>query len=78
MSQILWQQELALYDLGETGFSVECSEGHALKILENEACAINADLVVINEETRPDVWSSCYRCTATFYKLNMTRIPFII
>lgn len=56
--------------LGETGLSVACNEGDAINILRNEACAIKADVVLITEETRPDVWSSCYRCKAEFYKLK--------
>lgn len=36
--------------LGESGFAVACSEGHAVNILKNEACAINADLIIIKEE----------------------------
>ncbi|MHC1778335.1 MAG: hypothetical protein AB9834_23240 [Lentimicrobium sp.] len=56
--------------LGESGFSVACSEGHAMEILKNEGCALNANLIVITEETRPDLWSSCYRCKAEFYQLK--------
>ena len=56
--------------LGETGFSVACSEGHAIEILKNEGCALNANLIIITEETRPDLMSSCYRCKAEFYQVN--------
>lgn len=56
--------------LGESGFSVACSEKHAIDILKGEACAINADLIVITDEKRPDFWSSCYRCSADFYRLD--------
>lgn len=56
--------------LGESGFSVACSEEHAISILKGEACAINADLIIITEENRPDFWSSCYRCRAQFYQFN--------
>ena len=54
--------------LGETGFAVACSEQHAIDILRSEACALNADVIFITEENRPDLWSSCYRCKAVFYK----------
>lgn len=47
--------------LGETGFSVSCSEAHALEILKGEGCALNANVVNITEEKRPDLFSSCYR-----------------
>jgi hypothetical protein len=56
--------------LGDSGFSVACSEEHAINILIGEACAINADLIIITEENRPDLWSSCYRCRAEFYRFN--------
>jgi hypothetical protein len=56
--------------LGDSGFSVACSEEHAINILRGEACAINADLIIITEENRPDLWSSCYRCRAEFYRFN--------
>ncbi len=54
--------------LGESGFAMSCSEEHALKILQDEAYALNADLIIITEENRPDLWSSCYRCSANFYR----------
>ncbi len=58
--------------LGESGLAVACSEKHAIDILKGEACAINADLIIITEEKRPDFWSSCYRCRAEFYQFNST------
>jgi len=58
--------------LGESGFSVACSEEHAINILKGEACAINADIIIITEENRPDLWSSCYRCRAEFYRFNIS------
>lgn len=62
--------------LGESGFSVVCSEAHAIDILIKEGCALKADLIYITEESRPDLWSSCYRCRAEFYsyKYNETRL----
>lgn len=56
--------------LGESGFAVACSETHALEILKNEGCALNANIVNIVEETRPDLLSSCYRCSAVFYRFK--------
>jgi hypothetical protein len=61
-------QKVGEIKLGETGFSVACSETHAIEILRHEGCALNADLIIITEETRPDLMSSCYRCTAEFYQ----------
>lgn len=63
-------KEIGQIKLGESGFSTACSESHALAILKKEACAISADFVVITEENRPDLWSSCYRCEAKFYRFK--------
>lgn len=63
-------EKLGDIKIGETGFSTACSEAHAIEILKNEACALNADLINIIEESRPDAWSSCYRCTAEFIKAD--------
>ena len=56
--------------LGETGFSVNCSETDAIEILKREGCTLGADIVNVKEESRADLWSSCYRCRADFYKLR--------
>ncbi len=61
-------QLLGKITLGESGFSVSCSEADAVEILRGEACALNADFVHIVEEKRPDAWSTCYRCKAEFYR----------
>lgn len=63
-------QKVGEIKLGESGFAVACSEAHAIEILKNEGCALNADIINIAEETRPDLWSSCYRCRAEFYKFK--------
>jgi hypothetical protein len=61
-------QKVGEIKLGETGFSVSCSEADAIQILKNEGCALHADIINITFEKRPDLMSSCYRCTAEFYK----------
>lgn len=58
--------------LGEAGFSTDCNEEKALTILKGEGCALDADLIVIFDEVRPNIWSSCYRCRAEFYKFADT------
>ena len=58
--------------IGETGFSVSCSEEQAIEILKNEACVLQADLIIIKHENRPDFWSTCYRCQADFYKYSIS------
>jgi hypothetical protein len=56
--------------LKDSGFSVACNESKAIEILKGEACALGANLIVITEEIKPSFSSSCYRCTAFFYRLN--------
>lgn len=73
--QVLITKDAAILDratkvgnirLGESGFSVTCSEEKALEILKREACSIGAEAVLITSEKRPDFISTCYRCEATF------------
>ena len=42
--------------LGESGFATACSEKHALEIMKNEACALDANIINIIEENRSDFW----------------------
>ncbi len=56
--------------IGDSGFSTSCNEADGLGILVKEAGFADADIVVITREQRPDVVSSCYRCSADFYKYN--------
>lgn len=49
-------------------FSSRCTELDALDQLQDEACSINANVVVIVSDKRPDFFHGCYRCTAYFYK----------
>ena len=71
-------EEIGQIKLGESGFSTACSESHALTILKKEACAIGADFVVITEENRPDLWSSCYRCEAKFYRFSQKQYELLL
>lgn len=66
-------QKLGEIKLGESGFSSACSEEHAMHILKGEGCALGAHLIFISEEKLPNVWSTCYRCTATFYRFTDQR-----
>jgi len=56
--------------LSDTGFSKYCSEEDAIVILKKEGCALMADFINIIKESRPDSVSSCYRCSAEFYKFR--------
>jgi hypothetical protein len=56
--------------IGDTGFSINCGEEEVKKILKNEACNTNSDIILIKEIKIPDSWSSCYRVNAVFLKLK--------
>src|SRR5690242_6100534 len=43
--------------LKDTGVPIACSEADAINILTKEACALNADLVVITNEQRANLAS---------------------
>jgi hypothetical protein len=58
--------------IGDSGFSVGCSEADALKILKDEGCKIGADIVVLKDIQQPDFLSSCYRVTGEFIKSDST------
>lgn len=60
--------KIGTISLSDTGISLACSEEKAREILKNEACAIDADIILITKEYDPDLISTCYRCTAEFYK----------
>lgn len=66
-SQVVKLGEVKLKD---SGASTKCNEGDAIRVLKDEACYLGADVVVITNEKRPDVISSCYRCTAEFYRFS--------
>ena len=57
-------------ELRDSGFSTVCNEERALEILKGEACAMDANLIIVTEERRPDFKSSCYRCKAEFYRFR--------
>lgn len=61
---------IALTDKG----SSKCSPEDAFKILRNEACELDANLIVVSNERMPDIGSSCYRCDAVFYKVDLSFI----
>jgi len=61
-------QKVGTIKLKDTGFTTNCNEKQALEILKEEACSLDADVIHLVEETRPSFSSSCYRCTAEFYK----------
>ncbi|MEY4876211.1 MAG: hypothetical protein RL708_1360 [Bacteroidota bacterium] len=60
---------LCAIKLGDSGFSTICKEQDAINILKRDACGLNANLINITAEIPPSfTGSSCYRCSAVFYK----------
>ncbi len=57
--------------LREGGATWDCTEADAINILKKEACFLGANLIVITHESRPNVWSTCYSCDASFYNSNL-------
>lgn len=57
--------------LKDGGFTVSCSEEDALVLLNTEACSVDANVVLITNEQKPNFASSCYRCEAVFISLQM-------
>ncbi len=66
-------QKVGEVELKDSYYSTKCNEAHALKLLEKEACALNANVVKIVQENRPNVGSSCYRCKAEIYKILQSK-----
>lgn len=64
------KKAVGVIKLRDSGFSTKCSEDIAMDVLRKEACAANANLVLITEETPPDLLSNCYRCDASFYRIS--------
>lgn len=60
--------------VSDTGFSTDCSEGDVLRMFRVEACQLNADVINIIREERPNFWSSCYRAEAQFLRFNQSYV----
>ena len=67
-------QYIGSIKLKDSGFSSYCSEYEAIRVLKSEACIVDANIVIIREEHRPDRKSTCYRCVADFYKTKNKNI----
>jgi hypothetical protein len=52
----------------DSGFSTDCDEEVVLRAFAREACHVDAELINITEESRPDFWSTCYRAKADFLR----------
>lgn len=58
--------------LDDAGFTTNCSEDKAYALLSQEACGLGANLVNITSEAPPNLGgSTCYRCVADFYNLDI-------
>jgi len=62
---------LGTIKLDDSGFTSNCSKSRAFSFLKDEACKIGANVVIINEEALPNLGSSCYRCIADLYQIEM-------
>ena len=64
---------LGTMKVGDSGFSIKCSEADVLKILRSEGCKLGAQVIVLRDITPPSFFgSSCYRVTADFVALSDT------
>jgi hypothetical protein len=53
----------------DSGFSTRCDEATALRLFQADACALDADVALITSERGPNLWSTCYRAEAAFYRV---------
>lgn len=65
-------QKVGEVELKDSHYSTRCNEAHALQLLEKEACALNANVVKIVQEKRPNLGGSCYRCKAEIFKASLS------
>ena len=61
---------LGSISLDDSGVTLNCSEEKAIKLLKIEACEIGASLINITDEVHPNLFSTCYRCTADFHYVD--------
>lgn len=57
-------------EVADSGFSTSCDEALVLHRLVLEACYLDADLINITQERRPDSQSTCYQAKAMFLRLR--------
>lgn len=62
-------------EIGDPGLAINCGSEDIKKIIQEEACKVNADLIHIKELKPPDLWSSCYRLKADFIKYDDNNLP---
>lgn len=62
-------------EVGDTGFSINCSAEKVNRILRERACAAGADVVYVKNWKLPSFASSCYRAQADFYKIPSSNWP---
>ncbi len=67
-------QYIGSIKLKDSGFSSYFIEYETVRILKSEAYIVDANIVIIREEHRPDRKSTCYRCVADFYKTKNKNI----
>lgn len=70
-SLLVFKGEIMLRD---GGFTSHCKEADAMALLKKEACALEANTVEIVQFKKPDIMSTCYQCTAKFYKSTLQNV----
>ena len=58
-------REIGSVELGDTGFSVDCSPARMLGELRRQTCLAGADAARVTKVTQADMESTCMRITAT-------------
>jgi len=59
-------ETVATVKYGDAGFSVGCSQEDIREKMSAEACRSGANGILIREEKKPGLASTCYRVTAEF------------
>lgn len=54
------------------GIMANCQQEDAYKILREEACKMGANFIDIIQEAGPNLNSTCYKCIANFYEIEIT------
>lgn len=54
----------------DSGFSLNCSEKYILNRLRDEARKIAAEVIILYDMNEPNIFSSCFECSADFYRLK--------
>lgn len=65
-------KKLGSIKVSDNGFSMQCDEYFVKQIITDDACSMNANIVLITEQKFPNFASTCYRVSADFYTIDST------